>query len=245
MKTDRPLPLRWTAPEVVTKLSYSVRSDVYAFGVFVFEVYSFGAFPFAQIVNDQSFLKLLGGTNVAEGKLDPSLAADLPSSKVQEAPVEVRTLLTECLSRDSNARPTFAEIVKRTRAMAAAAATAITATAVGPVPTEGAGAHGAAAAGDGAGVIDADGERRHLAAGVIEETSLPSLQQNTTMPADEPATMLESNPDADYLAVGSTHANVNETEKPLIEPKKGDQARQPSGYVGFGTGKAATATSEL
>jgi abelson tyrosine-protein kinase 1 len=126
MKTARPLPLRWTAPEVVTKLLYSVRSDVYAFGVFMFEVYSFGAFPFGEIKNDQTFLGVLGGTNVAKGaEPSASLAVDLPSSKVSGAPVEVQTLLEECLFRDSNARPTFADIMIRTKMVRTSAIPAI------------------------------------------------------------------------------------------------------------------------
>jgi serine/threonine protein kinase len=115
VKTQRPLPLRWTAPEVVTKLSYSVRSDVYAYGVFSFEVYSFGLFPFDTIQNDQTFLNLLGATNIAGGTIHPSLAIDLPLLKLVDAPEVVTTLISACLLRDSTARPSFAQIVNQTR----------------------------------------------------------------------------------------------------------------------------------
>jgi serine/threonine protein kinase len=222
MKTNRPLPLRWTAPEVVTKLLYSVRSDVYAFGVFVFEVYSFGAFPFAQIKNDQAFSGLLGGTGTAGGaKAGPSLAGDLPSSKIDDAPAVVRMLLEECLLRDSKARPSFEEIVNRTKPVIKAAVRA--GPALGGVAT------GGIVAGSGATSTQTGGSIETIGHAVRVEFDVPAR--------------LDSDPDPGYLEVGST----NETNESAVEPtKKTGPKRKPSVYLGFDEeGEGATETSEL
>jgi serine/threonine protein kinase len=122
LRTDRPLPLRWTAPEVVLKLKHSSMSDVYAYGVLAFEIYSFGAFPFDPIADCGAFLKVLGAdVGKAEemvgvgAKQLPSMAVYLPLSAVKVLPTVVRSVIADCLLRDCAARPTFNDVVHRTR----------------------------------------------------------------------------------------------------------------------------------
>jgi len=45
------IPVRWSAPEVVTDGLYSSKSDVYSFGVVMWEVFSFGSVPFGGVSN--------------------------------------------------------------------------------------------------------------------------------------------------------------------------------------------------
>ena len=40
------LPLRWSAPEVVTQKVFSIKSDVWSFGIVLFEIASRGQRPF-------------------------------------------------------------------------------------------------------------------------------------------------------------------------------------------------------
>ena len=37
-KTGRPLPIRWTAPEVLKDQAWTASSDMYSFGVLIYEV---------------------------------------------------------------------------------------------------------------------------------------------------------------------------------------------------------------
>ncbi|KAE9413845.1 hypothetical protein Angca_003729, partial [Angiostrongylus cantonensis] len=40
------LPIRWLAPEVMTTATYSTKSDVFSFGVLLWEIYSGGEMPY-------------------------------------------------------------------------------------------------------------------------------------------------------------------------------------------------------
>lgn len=40
------LPIRWLAPEILTQASYSAKSDVFSFGILLWEVYSDGVDPY-------------------------------------------------------------------------------------------------------------------------------------------------------------------------------------------------------
>jgi len=57
-KKEKMLPIRWCAPEVLLKRKFSTKSDVWAFGITVFEIYSEGEVPFSFLDNDGCLLKL-------------------------------------------------------------------------------------------------------------------------------------------------------------------------------------------
>ena len=46
--------MRWRAPECLTKNRYSTASDVWAFGVLMYEVLSFGRIPYEHVPNDDA-----------------------------------------------------------------------------------------------------------------------------------------------------------------------------------------------
>lgn len=62
VKSNRAMPLRWMAPESVAELKFSQTTDVYSFGVLVFEVFSFADFPFDDVGEDAAFLDFLCGS---------------------------------------------------------------------------------------------------------------------------------------------------------------------------------------
>ncbi|CAI2298420.1 unnamed protein product [Caenorhabditis sp. 36 PRJEB53466] len=53
MKTSCKLPVKWLAPETITTLSFSFATDVYSWGITVYEVFADGAEPFPEIPNAQ------------------------------------------------------------------------------------------------------------------------------------------------------------------------------------------------
>ena len=54
---DEELPVRWKAPECLLEHRYSTASDVWAFGVLMYEVLTHGCLPYRQVLNDDEVVK--------------------------------------------------------------------------------------------------------------------------------------------------------------------------------------------
>lgn len=125
--TERPIPLRWTAPEAVTVLKFTSASDVFAFGVLAFEMFTFGGFPFDAIADDSRYLELLTGVisgHKVQTELEPlhrPLMLQINTALAKYGvpagapPPLISTLLEDCLYRDPVQRPTFEQLAQRTR----------------------------------------------------------------------------------------------------------------------------------
>ncbi|CAK1556444.1 unnamed protein product [Leptosia nina] len=95
---SRPVPLRWLAPEAIFNSQYSSATDVWAFAVLLWEIATFGGFPYAELSNQEVPEYLTRG-----GRL----------SKPVRASQRLYQLMEECWSEDANLRPTFTQIVNR------------------------------------------------------------------------------------------------------------------------------------
>ncbi|EDQ91688.1 uncharacterized protein MONBRDRAFT_3505, partial [Monosiga brevicollis MX1] len=49
---------RWLAPEAVESKGYSMAADMYSFGVLMWEIWSLGATPYAQVSDDKVPLQI-------------------------------------------------------------------------------------------------------------------------------------------------------------------------------------------
>ena len=88
--------VRWAAPEVLLESRYSSKSDVWALGVVVWEVFSQATLPYSSMVSaEEVAMFVVGG-----GRLDrpPSCASDIAS------------LMRSCWRRRPADRPTFAAL---------------------------------------------------------------------------------------------------------------------------------------
>ncbi|XP_045497942.1 tyrosine-protein kinase receptor TYRO3-like isoform X2 [Colias croceus] len=95
---SRPVPLRWLAPEAIFTSQYSSATDVWAFAVLLWEIATFGGFPYSELSNQELPTYLTTG-----GRLP----------KPARASQRLYQLMTECWSDDPNIRPTFTQIVDR------------------------------------------------------------------------------------------------------------------------------------
>ena len=48
------IPVKWTAPEALHYKKYSTASDVWSFGVVLYEIWSFGAPPYLLMTNNEA-----------------------------------------------------------------------------------------------------------------------------------------------------------------------------------------------
>jgi len=94
--SDRKIPVRWAAPEVVKYLQYSTLSDVWSFGVLLWEIFSYGKMPYPGINNMETAAKVTAGYHMPP-------PADTPPSVCQ--------IMKDCWNFDPEARPRFSEIL--------------------------------------------------------------------------------------------------------------------------------------
>lgn len=90
------IPLRWLPHEAVFEDDYSMKSDVWSFGVFMYEVFSLGELPY-RTCSDEEILKLL---KFGDMRLDMPVGC----------PPEIYQLMVDCTKDSASERPSFSEI---------------------------------------------------------------------------------------------------------------------------------------
>ncbi|XP_029988219.1 vascular endothelial growth factor receptor 2 isoform X1 [Sphaeramia orbicularis] len=97
-KGDARLPLKWMAPETIFDRVYTTQSDVWSFGVLLWEIFSLGASPYPGVCIDESFCRRL-----KEGtRMRPP----------EYATTEIYQTMLDCWLDRPTDRPTFAELVE-------------------------------------------------------------------------------------------------------------------------------------
>ena len=89
------LAVRWMAPESIRDSIFSTKSDVWAFGVTCFEVFSFGKTPYGALSASEIADEVLGGRRLEP----PAMCSD-----------RLRSLVTSTWAADPLQRPTFATV---------------------------------------------------------------------------------------------------------------------------------------
>jgi serine/threonine protein kinase len=97
------LPVRWMAPEALNSLHCSHGSDVWSYGVLLWEIYSYGSQPYAGRNNQEAIER------IRMMKLLPC-----PDG----CPARIYSLMKECWEENPWVRPDFADICSRLRSWA-------------------------------------------------------------------------------------------------------------------------------
>jgi hypothetical protein len=90
-------PVRWMGPEEMEKKTYSFKSDVFAFGVLLFEIYA-AELPWGEMTNIQVAALVMGGQRLT-----------LPD----RIPGDIKELQKWCWAQQPENRPTMAQVLER------------------------------------------------------------------------------------------------------------------------------------
>ncbi|KAH7728140.1 TK/FER protein kinase [Aphelenchoides avenae] len=97
--SNNKMPIKWLAPEILRYRQFSVKSDVWAYGVLLYEVFTDGGEPYGRMTTTELKEKLTGVER---------FRMDIPA----EVPPNITTLMHKCWSEDPQQRPSFKELHK-------------------------------------------------------------------------------------------------------------------------------------
>uniref|UniRef100_A0A8C6UJT4 Tyrosine-protein kinase n=1 Tax=Neogobius melanostomus TaxID=47308 RepID=A0A8C6UJT4_9GOBI len=89
------LPIKWTAPEAIREKNFSTKSDVWSYGILLWEIYSFGRVPYPRIPLKDVVPRVEKGYKM-----------DCPDG----CPEVVYNVMKQCWNIDPTARPTFRQL---------------------------------------------------------------------------------------------------------------------------------------
>ncbi|KAL3210539.1 hypothetical protein MRX96_037015 [Rhipicephalus microplus] len=98
-KGDGLLPVKWTAIESITDRVFTTKSDVWSYGVLLWEIFSLGGNPYPGVAIDESFYKRLKNGYRME--------------KPDYAPDDVYEIMQGCWQGEPKERPDFSTLVTR------------------------------------------------------------------------------------------------------------------------------------
>ncbi|NXR30466.1 FLT3 kinase, partial [Zosterops hypoxanthus] len=91
------LPVKWMAPESLFERTYTMKSDVWSYGILLWEIFSLGVNPYPGIQVDTNFYKLI----------QSGFKMDQP----YYATKDVYSMMQSCWALDSRKRPSFSYLV--------------------------------------------------------------------------------------------------------------------------------------
>ncbi|CAL8081124.1 unnamed protein product [Calicophoron daubneyi] len=91
------IPVKWTAPEAVRKRVFSNKSDVWSFGILLWEIYSYGRIPYPRMMANQALRQIAAGYRM---------------KAPEGCPPEIYDLMRRTWQLNPEDRPTFATILR-------------------------------------------------------------------------------------------------------------------------------------
>uniref|UniRef100_A0A9J7X5N2 receptor protein-tyrosine kinase n=1 Tax=Cyprinus carpio carpio TaxID=630221 RepID=A0A9J7X5N2_CYPCA len=96
VKGNARLPVKWMAPESIFDCVYTVQSDVWSYGILLWEIFSLGKSPYPNILVDSKFYKMI--------------KCGYQMSRPDFASPEMYSIMKMCWNLDPAERPTFSKI---------------------------------------------------------------------------------------------------------------------------------------
>jgi len=95
--TDGRLPVKWMAPEALFDRVYTSQSDVWSFGILLWEIMTLGGTPYPSVPIEKLFMLLREGHRM---------------EKPPKCSLEIYLMMRECWQNSPHNRPTFCELVE-------------------------------------------------------------------------------------------------------------------------------------
>lgn len=95
--TAKTIPIKWTAPEALERMEYTLATDVWAYGILLWEIFSAGKMPYAGMTNAETKAQVINN----------NYRMPAPSG----TPEQIQQLMAECWQYQEKDRPTMADIV--------------------------------------------------------------------------------------------------------------------------------------
>ncbi|ESO02913.1 hypothetical protein HELRODRAFT_81195, partial [Helobdella robusta] len=95
--TDGRLPVKWMAPEALFDRKYTTKSDVWSFGILLWEIFTLGGNPYPSVPIENLFSLLKGGYRMEK----PPYASD-----------ELYQIMLECWTNEPALRPNFSSLLQ-------------------------------------------------------------------------------------------------------------------------------------
>ncbi|CAF4864631.1 unnamed protein product [Rotaria sp. Silwood1] len=89
---------KWTAPEVLESKKYTHKSDMWSYGILLWEIFSYGRCPYPRMRADDVLINLKQGY-----RMEPP----------DGCPIEIGDIMRQAWHADSDRRPSFSEILGR------------------------------------------------------------------------------------------------------------------------------------
>uniref|UniRef100_A0A4W3HV00 receptor protein-tyrosine kinase n=1 Tax=Callorhinchus milii TaxID=7868 RepID=A0A4W3HV00_CALMI len=96
VKGNARLPVKWMAPESIFDCVYTVQSDVWSYGILLWEIFSLGSSPYPDLPVDSRFYKLI--------------RSGYQMSRPVLGTPEMYDVMSQCWHLDPHKRPTFQQI---------------------------------------------------------------------------------------------------------------------------------------
>ncbi|KAM4546604.1 LOW QUALITY PROTEIN: platelet-derived growth factor receptor beta-like [Fundulus diaphanus] len=97
MRGNSFLPLKWMSPESIFQNIYSSKSDVWSYGVVLWEIFSLGCSPYPELLTSRQFCS--------------ALKKGLRMERPEHAPSDMYDLIKQCWEEDPLSRPSFSSLV--------------------------------------------------------------------------------------------------------------------------------------
>uniref|UniRef100_A0A0K0DT96 Tyrosine-protein kinase n=1 Tax=Strongyloides stercoralis TaxID=6248 RepID=A0A0K0DT96_STRER len=100
MKEMKKMPIRWLPPETLTRGVYTPKSEVWSFGVLLYEIYTDGKRPYQKISKNKELIK----------KLQDGTISLLDCPEFPTFPTDIKKVMSICLRKESSSRLLMNEV---------------------------------------------------------------------------------------------------------------------------------------